>query len=267
MGLTGKIISVAPDGKATDHIGGLPSYALDQETLGIYRAIPQGNSLWLVFSGSGSTNTGAYWMDSLAELDAATLATKRIINLNHFEAVNDPDGAGYDTNIADVAWGADGTLYIVDAGGNDLLSWTEKDGLKVVVVWKDNPVPTSVEVAANGDLYVGFLGAGLAPGKGKIEHWSGGKLAETFGNLNAVTDILLDGSTLYAVEMLQMTDKGPGPGRVVTVDSKGVKPVAEGLITPFGLAKSPQGDLYVSFGTVAFAPGMTGGVVKLKKSM
>lgn len=264
MGLTGRIIAVDKDGKASDVISGLPSYAMEMETIGIYRAIPKGDSLWVLFSGTGAANVGAFWTDSIAELDAKTLAVKRIINLNAFEMTNDPDGNGYDTNVADIAWAADGTLYIVDAGGNSLLSWTEKDGLKLITAWKENSVPTAVEVAANGDLYVGFLGTAVAPNAAKIEHWSGGKVVETFANLTAVSDILLDGDKLYAVQLVLFTEQGPGAGNVVLVDSKGATPVAEGLLAPFGIAKGPDGALYVSFGTVAFAPGMTGGVVKLK---
>jgi hypothetical protein len=263
MGLTGRIISIAPDGTATDLIGGFPSYASPSETTGLYRAIPNGDSIWLVFNGAGAATTGAFWMDSVVELDATTLAVKNLINLNAFEAIHDPDGNGYDSNVADIAWGADGTLYIVDAGGNDLLSWTAEGGLQLVQAWPDNPVPTAIEVAENGDLYIGFLGAGLAPGAAKIEHWSGGELVETFSGLNAVSDILLDGDTLYAVQLVVFGEQGPGPGSVVTVSAEGVTPVAEGLLAPFGIAKGPDGALYVSFGTVAFAPGMTGGVVKL----
>jgi hypothetical protein len=200
----------------------------------------------------GPANSGAYWQDLVVELDRETLAVKTVINLNDFEASQDPDGNGYDTNVADIAWGSDGTLYIVDAGGNDLLSWTAEDGLQLVQVWTDNPVPTAIEVAENGDLYIGFLGAGLAPGAGKIEHWSGGELVETFSNLNAVSDILLDG------------DQGPGPGSVVMVTAGGASPVAEGLPAPFGIAKGTDGALYVTFGTISFAPGMTGGVVRLE---
>lgn len=262
IGLTGRVVSVAPDGTAADLIGGFPSYALGMETLGLYRIIPHGGSLWALFSGSGSANMGAFWTDSVVEYDAHTLAVKTVINLNNFEATNDPDGNGYDTNVSDIVWGVDGTLYITDAGGNDLLSWTAEDGLKLVHAWSDNPVPTSVEVAENGDLYIGFLGAGLAPGAGKIEHWSGGQLVETFGGLNAVSDILVDGATLYAVQLAVFTDQGPGPGSVVMVTADGATPIAEGLPVPFGIAKSPDGALYVSFGT-AFVPSGTGGVVRL----
>lgn len=267
LGMTGRVVSIAPDGTATDIVQGMPSYASPSETLGLYRAIPRGDSLWLVFSGTGAGAFGAFWTDSVVELDAATLATKNVINLNGIELAQDPDGNGFDTNVADIAWGADGTLYIVNAGQNALLSWTAEAGLQVVTAWPDNSVPDSIEIAENGDFYIGFLGAGLAPGAAKIEHWSNGAIVHTYEGLNAVTDILLDGDTLYAVEMVIFGEQGPGPGRVVTVSADGVTPVAEGLIAPFAIAKGPDGALYVTYGTVAFAPGMMGGVVRLNAGM
>jgi hypothetical protein len=263
LGLTGRIVSVAPDGTSADLIPGFPSYAAPGETTGLYRAIPNGDSLWVIFSGTGPQTVGAFWTDTIAEIDMTTMATVNVINFNGFEAANDPDGNGYDSNVTDLAWGADGTMYIVNAGMNALLSWTEADGLATVAAWPDNSVPTAVEVADDGSLYVGFLGAELAPGAGKVEHWADGELVETFGGLNAVTDILLDGDTLYAVELVLFTEEGPGPGRVVTVNAEGATPVVEGLLAPFALAQDAEGALYVSYGTIAFAPGMTGGVLKL----
>ena len=88
----------------------------------------------------------------------------------------------YDTNVADIAWGADGTLYIVDAGSNALYTWTEADGVQLVTAW-GNDVPTAIEIADNGDIYIGFLGEGIAPGAAKIERWSGGEVVETFAGL------------------------------------------------------------------------------------
>lgn len=264
-GLSGRIVSIAPDGTPSDRITGLPSYAFPMETGGVYRIIPHNESLWLLFSGTGSGNTGAYWADSIVEYDADTLHVKTVINLNSFEATHDPDGNGYDTNVTDIAWGDDGTLYIVDAGGNDLLSWTAEGGLQLVQAWPENPVPTSIEIAESGDFYIGFLGAGLAPGAGKIEHWSGGELVESFDGLNTVTDILLDGDTLYAVQLTVISDQGPGPGSVIAVSADGVTPVAEGLPAPFGIAKGPDGALYITFGTLTFAPGMTGGVLRIER--
>jgi hypothetical protein len=262
LGMTGRVVSVAPDGTTSDLIAGFPSYAAPMETTGLYRAIPRGNSLWVVFSGSGPITMGSFWLDTIAEIDMTTLATVRLINLNHYEMVNDPDGRGYDSNVADIAWNADGTLYIVDAGMNALLSWTEADGLATVQTW-GNDVPTAIEIAEDGSFYIGFLGEGIAPGAGKIEHWAEGALIETFSGLTAVTDILLAGDTLYAVQLFLFGEQGPGPGNVVAVSTDGVIPVAEGIPAPFALAMGDDGALYVSFGTLAFTPGMTGGVIRL----
>jgi hypothetical protein len=266
LGMTGEIIAVAPDGTTSDVIAGFPSYASPAETTGLYRAIPNGNSLWVLFSGTGPVTAGAFWMDTIAEIDMTTLATVRVINLNNYETVNDPDGRGYDSNVADIAWGADGTLYIVDAGMNALLSWTEADGLATVQAW-GNDVPTSIEIADDGSFYIGFLGEAIAPGAGKVEHWAEGELVETFSGLTGVTDILLAGDTLYAVQLFLFGEQGPGPGNVVMLTSEGAMPVAEGIPAPFALAMDADGALYVSFGTIAFAPGMTGGVIKLDMGM
>jgi len=271
-GLTGKIIAVAPDGTVSDFLAGLPSYALPGgeeapgETLGVYRAIPQGDAIWVLTSGDGPGTSGRFWNDTIVELDAETLLARTIISLNAYELANDPDGNGYDSNVSDIAWLSDGTMLITDAGCNCLLSWTAADGLATVAAW-GNDVPTSVEVAENDDVYVGFLGEAIAPGAAKIEHWSGGELVETFEGLTGVTDILLAGDTLYAAQLFLIGEEGPGPGNVVSVTADGATPVAEGLITPFGLAMSPDGDLYVSWGTVAFVPGMQGGVVKISMDM
>lgn len=260
LGLSGSILSVAPDGTTSVVMGGFPSYASPQETTGVYRIIPHGDSLWLLFSGSGAAVTGGFWMDSIVEYDPATLIVRNVINLQDFEAQNDPDGNGYDSNVSDIAWGADGTMYITDAGGNSLLSWTEEDGLAVVAAWPENPVPTSVEIAENGDFYIGFLGAGLAPGAGAIEHWSNGELVETFAGLTTVTDILLDGDTLYAVQMFQFGDQGPGPGNVVTVNADGATVVQGDLPAPFGIAKAGDGSFYVTTGTIVMGPDQSGGI-------
>lgn len=259
-GLSGSVLSVAADGTATPLLSGLPSYATPQETTGIYRVIPNGESLWLVQS---SAAPGAFWGSSVVELDAASLMTKTVINMTGYEVTNNPDGNEIDSNVADIAWAADGTLLIVDAGANTLYSWTADAGLSVVQTWSENSVPDSIEVADNGDIYIGFLGEGLAPGAAKIERWSNGELAETFSGLNAVSDILLDGDTLYAVQLVVFGEQGPGPGSVVEVSAEGVTPVAEGLLAPFAIAKGPDGALYVSYGTIAFAPGMTGGVTRI----
>lgn len=259
MGLSGAILSVGADGAVAPVLGGFPSYATPSETLGLYRAIQHNGSWWIVYSAAGP---GAYWGSTIAQLDANGM-TQRVIPFYPYEAENNPDGNEIDSNISDVAW-HDGVMYITDAGGNSLLSWTEADGVQPVVSWPSNDVPTSVEISEDGDIFVGFLGAGLAPGAGKVEMWSDGELVQTWGGLTTVTDILFDGENLYAVEMFLFGETGPGAGDVVMLNEDGSSTVvAGGLITPFGLAQDADGALYVSFGTIAMGPGMTGGVVKL----
>ena len=266
-GLTGRVIQVTSDGTESDVIVGLPSYYTSPErSNGLYRVIPTEDAIWLVYSGNGRFSFGAYWMDTIVELDAMTLSPRTIINLEDFERVNNPDGNAYDTNVADIAWADDGTMYIVDAAGNDLLSWTADDGLQLVTAWEANPVPTAIEIADNGDLYISFLGEGMADGVATIERWSDGELVETFTGLTAVTDILLDGEDLYAVEFVNYVDDVAGAGRVVQVNSDGITTVADNLIAPFGIAQDADGALYVTYSAVAFVPDVSGGVVKLESS-
>lgn len=260
IGLTGAVYSVTPDGTNSPLIIGLPSYAAPSETVGLYRAIPNGDSLWLVFNKS---IPGAYWSNAVVELDATTLNVLNFISFWQYEVDNNPDGNEIDSNVTDIDWAADGTLLITDAGANTLYAWTAADGLAVVQTWSDNSVPTAIEVADNGDVYIGFLGAGLAPGAAKIERWSNGELAETFSGLNAVTDILLTNDTIYAVELVIFGAQGPGAGRVVSVNENGINPVVEGLFAPFALAQAPDGGLYVSFGAVAFGPNLPTGVLRV----
>ena len=263
-GLSGSILSIAPDGTVTEVMTGIPSFLAGMETVGVYRVVPQDGYLWIVMSAAPGTVYG----DSIVQYNPETMLIGTVINVGEFEAVNNPDGNEIDSNVADIAWGADGTLYIVDAGANALLSWTQEAGLTVVNAWSDNSVPDSIDIADNGDIYIGHLGAGLAPGAGKVEHWSAGELVETWAGLNTITDVLVaaDGS-VYAVQLVVFGEQGPGPGSVIWL-SPGAEPtiVADGLISPFGIAESPEGELYVTFGTLPFAPGMTGGVVHLDMS-
>ncbi|MDX2161144.1 MAG: ScyD/ScyE family protein [bacterium] len=258
-GMTGSIVSIAPDGTVTELLSGIPSYAAPQETLGAYRAYRVEETLWVLYS----LVPGAVNSNMIIQYDLATTRPVTTITLNGFELANNPDGNEIDSNVADIAWLDDGTMLIVDAGANALLTWTADDGLALVTAWPENSVPTSVEVDANGDLWIGFLGAGLAPGAGKIEHWSNGEIVETYEGLNAVTDILLTDDGVLAVELVRFGEQGPGAGGVVRVNADGVSPVVDGLIAPFSAVQTADGSLAITHGTVAFAPGMLGGVVRV----
>lgn len=264
LGLTSQITMLAPDGTTTAVVDNIISLFASSEGagLGAYRIYPTADSLWLVLSDiqpPGVTMPGMFLSDTIIQLNRETLRTETLIDLWAAELENNWDGAEeIYSNVTDMAWSADGTLYIVDTGANTVLTWTKEGGLVKFLSWPDDPVPTSIEFAPDGTLYVSFLGQGIAPDAGRIEHWSadGQTLLGTFDGLTAVTDIVLgsDGA-VYAAQLFIFGPQGPGPGNVVKVDANGVTPVAEGLNAPFGLAWDQDGSLLVTTGSALAGPG------------
>jgi sugar lactone lactonase YvrE len=266
-GLSGQVIKIAPDGTRSIAVPALTTVFNPNEggvSIGVYRAIPAGGSIWLVLSDAQNLTV---FSDAVVEVDAATLRVKNYIDLYAYEVANNPDGTEeIYSNPSDVAISPDGTVYIVDTGANTLFTWSEADGLQVVKAWP-NTVPTSVDFGADGSLYVGFLGTGLVPGAGLIEHLSadGSEVIETFSGLTTITDVLVtEAGDLYAVSIIEFGEQGPIPdsGKVLQVTSDGATPVLEGLTAPFGLAQSPDGTVVVSTGS-AFAPPGAGTVVEV----
>ncbi len=267
-GFSAQVSVVGADGKQSVWLPGLISLSSPTgETLGIEEAYPQGDSVWLVVSGGAPGAPPPFYSDAVEEVDKASGRIKTYIDVFAYEKANNPDGGDIDSDASAVAWGPDGTMYIVDAAGNDILSWTAAGGLKTFAAWKDDPVPTNMAFAADGSIYVSFLGTGIAPGAGRVEHWSadGKTLIETFDKLNAVTDVKVgkDGG-VYAVELAQFGQQGPQPnsGDVIEVAKSGNTKVADGLNAPFGLAQASDGSWYVSINST-FAPPGSGAVVKV----
>jgi hypothetical protein len=263
-GITGQVIQVAPDGTQSVVIDNLVSMGSQEGAFSSMRALPDGDSIWLVYGGG---DTSAIYTSSAVQVDKATRRVKNYIDLYTIEATQNPDGTDVNSNPFNLALGPDGTLYIIDAGANTIYSWTKVAGLSVFHTWTDDPVPTAMSFAAGGDIYVSFLGTGIAPGAGHVEHWSadGKTLVETFGSLNAVMDVAVgkDGG-VYALQLAQFGDQGPMPnsGSIVKLDKTGATPVAEGLNAPFALAQAPDGSWAVTVNAV-FSPPGSGAVVKV----
>ncbi len=266
VGMAWSVSSVSDDGAKTPLLL-LPSENTGVEALSAYRAYWHDDSWWVVMSG------GAPDQPPWNPLSATVLQldpTGRILNVIDtwaFEAANNPDGTEeLNSNPGDIAWLSDGTMLITDSGANALLSWTEAEGLQLVHAW-GNVVPSAVDVTANDDIYVGFLGTEIAPGAGMIEHWSGMELVETFSGLTGVTDIeVTDDGTIYAVQLFGPGEDPagpPGPGNIVMVTADGATPVVEGLPLPHSMAIGPDGSIYVTVGTAAFFGPMPGMVLKI----
>ena len=222
------VYTVSSDGTESLFAYGLPSIVTGgNEVIGVMDVYATEDAIWIV-NGQGSQRQGdtahAPFAYSIVQLNPATLAVNEYIDVYTFEENNNPDGQAIDSNPSDIAFGDDGTLYIADAGANALLSWTPEDGLSLVRAWENNPVPTSVDVGPDGDLYVGFLTGFPFPEDGsRVERLSAsGETIETYEGLTAVVDVMVDeAGTVYAVEFATFSqDQGgwqPDTGGVVAL--------------------------------------------------
>lgn len=193
--------------------------------------------------------------------------SRLIANLFAFEADQNPDGSGIDSNPYDVySLGGQSTL-VVDAAGNDLLRVDNQGNVEVVAVFplgEPDPVfgippeavPTSVAVGPDGYYYVGELTGFPAP-LGTSSIWRIAPDASEAmcgepdsdcekifdGGFTSIIDLEFDADgTLYVAELdesswLAYTDGGPAPmgGTIsacsvempATCDSS---PIAEGIL-------------------------------------
>ncbi|MCA9889260.1 MAG: ScyD/ScyE family protein [Anaerolineae bacterium] len=256
-GASASITRIAPDGSTDVVVKGLISYR-DGNPLGAHDVIATDESIWILL---GETSDFSIpFTHALVELDKDTGRVKTFVDLLSLELSEDPDGnPNEQSNPVDMAIAPDGSITIANAGCNCLMSWSADAGLSVLAVWPfdtDNPVPTSVAYAPNGDLYVGFLtGFPFPQGGSRIERWSNGELVETIPGLTAVTSLLVtDDGTLYAVE-LGVFNQGWEPGRVVTIQDGQIVPVLENLTQPYGIVQGPDGTIFVSTNTFGAADG------------
>jgi hypothetical protein len=247
VGATGQVTRVSPAGDRSVVILGLASQSVGQSR-GASDILVTDDAVWLAL---GEAPTLFPFSMGLVELSRPTMRIRQFVDIYSLEAAENPDDDIVASNPTDFALAPDGTFYIVDASCNCMFSWSEAAGLQVAAVWPVgdmSPVPTTVDIDANGDVYVGFLtGFPFPEGGAWIERWSGGELVETIRGLTMITDVMIaaDG-TLYAVEFGVLGDAGFGPGRVVRVTANGPEVVLDDLIAPYALAQDADGNLYVS---------------------
>lgn len=253
-GLTSRVTVVSPEGEQEALLGNLPSMDWGfNEMVGVNAVLPlEGELLMAVGNGGGEATGGLtrgiyVWnietFEQLSVFD--TLAAETELN---------PDGEIIDSNPMDLAAGTDGTIYVADAGANTVWQIApDAAELAVFATWTDNPVPTSVEVDTNGDIWIGFLsGFPHLEGSARVEHYSpDGTLVETFEGFTAVVDLALGEDGLYAVQYGIYGDAGfaASSGSVVTVTADGPTPVLEEINYPFGLTLSPDGVWMVAYDT------------------
>jgi len=234
--------------------------------------------------------------DSVVSIDPATGAITQVADLGKYEVANNPDGTDVNPNLYGMDIGADGQLYVADAGGNTIYKVDPTSGqfsLLGIVPQRTpagapvqpsaspvasptagggnlQPVPTAVHVGADGNVYVGLLGA-LVPGVGGITvAQADGTFRDVVTARTAVVGVALspDGRLLASEISLNIASSPPAAGDVVRFETNGtVTPILGGLATPNGIAFDANGNLLVVVNSVPMGPGASGEVLRCTPSI
>jgi hypothetical protein len=266
VGGSSKVYAMAPDGTMSVMAFGLPSVLVrGSEPLGAQDIYVTEDAVWLVL-GQGTVieqgNPINPFTYTMVALDPETLRITDFVDFYAYEAENNVDGDVVDSNPVSLDIAEDGTLYVADAGANAVYTYTADAGLQPFVVWENNPVPSSVDIGPNGDIYVSFLtGFPFPEGGATIERYTpAGELVEAYPGMTTLVDVFVaDDGTVYASNIADFNmDQGgwlPETGSVVIATVDGPTPVAEGLNFPYGLAMSPEGEMVVGLNTAFTEPG------------
>ncbi|MFL5761371.1 MAG: ScyD/ScyE family protein [Thermomicrobiales bacterium] len=290
-GTTGRVTAIAPDGTQSVVASGLPSYSDGVGPTGIVSA---GGQLWVAIGGA-AVQLGIDPLpneNSVVRIDTATGAVTQVADIGAYEAANNPDGTDVNSNLYGMDIGADNQLYVADAGGNTVYKVAPASGqfslLGIVpertpqgapVAPSASPVaspaaggggnlqavPTAVHVGADGNVYIGLLGA-LVPGVGAVTvAQADGSFRDVVVARTAVVGVTLgpDG-LIYASEIsLNMASTPPAAGDVVRFEANGtVTPILGGVATPNGIAFDGAGNLLVVVNSVAMGPQPNGQVLR-----
>lgn len=277
--ITGLASGAGPDGSfatGADGVSAIKSRVWVAMTSAPPDAVPPGygDQLGKLLSGHGSS--GRY---------------KAVGDIAGHEAANDPDGQGVESNPYAVLAQGSRTL-VADAAGNTVVSVAPGGATSTFAVlptitdgvcgepadnnqdgsidegdWNEDgrfscdPVPTSLALGPDGDVYVGGL-ASEAPDQGRVWRLDGttGAIEQTWSGLTTVTGVAVgaDG-TVYASELFKGVDFAtftPG-GQVTRISPSGMRSSAA-VPFPAGVVVAPTGAVYVSAWSVAPATGLFG---------
>lgn len=268
-GASSRVSMITPDGDVETVVSGLISYR-EGASLGAAAVHVTDESIWVLLGESFDFSIAL--ATSLIEVNPETGRIVTVVDLLEAELTLDPDGnPNNESNPTDFVVTDDGTVLIANAGCNCVMSWSPDAGVEIAAVWDfegDNPVPTSLAIGPDGDLYVGFLtGFPFPPEGSRIERWSGGELVETYEGYTAISGLAFDADgNLYATEygVFDSETFQWGAGRVVAVTEDGPVPVLEGLNVPWGLEAGADGRLYLSINSIG---GPDGAVIAFTPDM
>lgn len=203
-----------------------------------------------------------------------------VANISKFEAVNDPDGHGFDSNPYAVLDLGGGHELVADAAGNDVLS-VDHGALSVFHVFPNitggkcagqfdptpdfpgcNFVPTSLARDAAGNVYVGGLGSEV-PKQGKVVELSadGSQVLKTWTGFRSVSGVAVgpDGS-VYVSQLEAREANAPFPmvKGVVTRVARGNVRTNTDVPFPAGIAVDADSNVYVAAWSVSPDTGLAG---------
>ncbi|MDP9370320.1 MAG: ScyD/ScyE family protein, partial [Chloroflexota bacterium] len=273
-GTSGQVSRIAPDGTKAAVATGLPSFALGGfEVVGPAGLVAAQGSLWLATSHYVPGLEPRPNEAAVLRIDPASGAVVTVGDLGAAERESNPDGFIIESDPYGMVLGADGNLYVAEAGANALYQVDPASGqLSRVTVFaglpgtepnparnnltESDPVPTGIAAAPDGSLYVGFLsGFPFLPGTAKVVRVApDGTTSDAVTGVTALVDVELgpDG-LLYVVEFgtFDATTQPPGwaadSGRVLRILADGTQEVvAQGLNKPNGIAFDAAGNLYLT---------------------
>lgn len=282
-GGTGQVTAIAPDGTRSVLASGLASYS---EGVGPQGIVFAGGWLWVAVGGAGVA-LGVEPLeteDTVVRIDPATGETTVVAELAPFEVANNPDGSDVNPNLSGMGVGADGRLYIADAGGNALYAVDPVGGGASFVavvptlsgltgatpeadpLSERQSVPTGVAVGTDGAVYIALLSElWPADAPNVVRLAADGSFEPVASGLTAVVGLAAapDGS-FYATRIWTDFEGGePLPGSVERILPDGsIETVLGGIFLPHGVAVADDGALYVTANSVAFGPEAAGQLLR-----
>jgi sugar lactone lactonase YvrE len=270
IGTSGRILRVE-DGNLTPVATGLQSIALgpQPEVVGPHDIAFIGSTMYAIVGQMNALPTGTVTYSLLVKIGADG-KSETVADLGKYEKDNNPDATVPDSNPFSLVAGPDGNLYVIDAGGNDLLKVTPGGEISTVIAWKDNPVPTGVAFDKAGKPHVSFLsGFPFPKGGTRLERVNGSTGEVLVRGLTAAVDVKVGpDDNLYVLEHSAEFLMGPPPrhtpasGRVLRITASGAESVVTGLNFPTKMAFGPDGALYVTNNAVG-GPPKSGEIVKV----
>jgi sugar lactone lactonase YvrE len=281
-GLSGQVTTVAPDGTQSVLATGLPSYGLPEGIGPAGIAVAADGTVWLAVGGAGPFTP--YFdplpnQNSVVRIDPATGAVTQVADIGAFEVANNPDPHWVDSNLYGIDVAADGTVVVADAGGNTVYRVDPSSGeLSVLATLPGvalpegfeapeegnpmrggamelDPVPTGIDVAADGTIHIGYLSSQVTGAAKVVSLAADGIVGDVATGLSNVVSVATapDG-TLYASQMsTDFEGEEPAPGNVVRIGADGTAEVVlENLPLPNGIAFDQAGALYVVINAVTF---------------